>query len=135
MASSAYLSWMATELTVVLTLFVMLFKIRSLSSHIPDTPLTSYNLSMSVYFHPCEKPMAQQFILTHTKHEPVCTTKKLFFCFYSQAKRIAYTRVNIGTTWRAAGIQPYNPDAVIQPLLKKLEQSRSPRKSSDGRHV
>ena len=41
MASSAYLSWMATELTIVLTLSAMLFKIRSPSSHIPDTLLIS----------------------------------------------------------------------------------------------
>ena len=43
--------------------------------------------------------------------------------------------MNIKAAWRAAGIQPYNPDAVLQPLLQKLEQSRGPRKSSDGRHV
>ena len=71
MASSAYSSWMATELTIVLTLFAMLFKIRSLSFHIPDAPLTSCSLSMSVYLHPCKKPMAQQFIPAHGKPEPV----------------------------------------------------------------
>ena len=54
---------------------------------------------------------------THTRETRTCITKKLFFCFYSQAKWIAYTRANIRAAWRAAGIQPYNPDAVLQPLL------------------
>ena len=57
MASSACLSWMAIELTIVLTLSATLFKIRSPSSHILDTPLTSCSLSMSVYSHPFKKPM------------------------------------------------------------------------------
>ena len=62
-------------------------------------------------------------------------TKKLFFSFYSQDKRIAYTRANIKAAWRATEIQPYNPDAVLQPLLQKLKQSQDLRKCSDGRHV
>ena len=77
--------------------------------------------------------MAQQSIPTRETRTGI--TKKLFFSFYSQAKRIAYTRANIKAAWRATGIQPYNPDAVLQPLLQKLKQSQDLRKYSDGRHV
>ena len=126
MASSAYLSWMATELTTALTLSAMPFKIRLPSSHILDTPPTS------VYSH-LQKAYGTA-VHTHTRETQTGITKKLFFSFYSQAKRIAYTRANIKAAWRATGIQPYNPDAVLQPLLQKLKQSQSPR-SSDGRHV
>ena len=64
---------MATELTIVLTLSAVLFKIRSPSSHIPDTLLTSCSLSMLVYLylHPFKKPMVQQSTPAHAKPEPV----------------------------------------------------------------
>ena len=92
MASSAYLSWITTKLTIVLTSSAMLFKVRSPSSHIPDTPLTSCSLLMSVYLYPFKKPMAQQSIPTRETRTGI--TNKLFFGFYSQTKRIAYTRAN-----------------------------------------
>ena len=88
MASSAYLSWMPTEFTTALTLSAMLFKIRSPSSHILDTPLTSCSLSMSVYSHPFKKAYGTA-VHTHTRETRTGITKKLFFSFYSQAKRIA----------------------------------------------
>ena len=46
---------------------------------------------------------------THTCEARTGATKKLFFGFYSQAKRITYTRANIKAAWRAAGIQPSTP--------------------------
>ena len=42
--------------------------------------------------------------------------------------------MNIKAAWRATGIQPYNPNAVLQPLLQKLKLSQNPR-SSDRRHM
>ena len=59
---------------------------------------------------------------THTRETRTGITKKLFFSFYSQAKRISCTRANIKAAWRATGIRPYNPNAILQPLLQKLEQ-------------
>ena len=50
---------------------------------------------------------------THTRETRTGITKKLFFSFYSQAKRIVYTRANIKAACRATGIQPYNPNAVL----------------------
>ena len=107
MASSAYLPWMATELTIVLTLFAMLFKIRSSSSHIPDTPLTSCSLSTSVYLHPWKKPMAQQFIPTHAKPEPVSPGNFPFASIHRQSgwHTLERTQSSLACSWNPA-LQP-----------------------------
>ena len=72
---------------------------------------------------------------THTCEARTGTTKKVFFGFYSQEKRIkSLERISkqLGVrSWNPA----LNPDAILQPLPQMLEQSRGPRKSSDGRHV
>lgn len=52
-------------------------------------------------------------------------TKEQLFSFYSEAKQQAYTKAKIKAGWRAAGISPFNLDAAIQPLLRKLEQKQS----------
>ena len=138
-AAPTYPGWSTgTELTIlaVLTLSAILFKIRSPFFHIPDTPPTSCSLSISVYLCPFKKPTAQQSILTREAQTAITKKLRLFFGFYSQAKWIvAYTRANIKAAWRAAGIQSYSPDAILQPLLQELEQSRGSIKRSDGRHM
>ena len=133
MASSAYLSWVATELTIALTLSGMLFKIRSPCSNPGHTTHLLQPLDVGL-FAPLQKAYGTAV------HAPTCETrtgitKKLFFSFCSQAKWMAYARANTKAAWRATGTQPYNPDAVLQPLLQKLEQCQDPRKSSHRRHV
>ena len=132
-ASSAHLPWMATELTTALTLSVMLFKIRSPSSHILDTPLTSYSLSMSVYLHHFKKPMAEQSIPTHAKLEPVSPRSCFLASIHgpSRLHTLEQTSKQLGAQLKSSPI----PDAVLQPLPQKLKQSWDLRKSSDGRYV
>ena len=43
--------------------------------------------------------------------------KGTFWTFYQEAQAISYTPTNIKSAWRATGIVPYNPDAVLTKLL------------------
>ncbi|KAA8899240.1 hypothetical protein FN846DRAFT_909672 [Sphaerosporella brunnea] len=59
-------------------------------------------------------------------------TKKDFSKFYSVAMQKAYTAENIKSAWQKAGVFPFNPDAVLAPLLKKktLTRRRVPPKTA-----
>jgi hypothetical protein len=77
-----------------------------------------------VLFHPLQKAYSDA-VDEYTRTSRCGINKQDFWEFYSLAKEQAYTEENIASAWRAAGISPFNPDAVLKPLLAK--QTLTPR--------
>jgi IS5 family transposase len=72
-----------------------------------------------VLFAPLQKAYSDA-VAKYTRTSRCGVTKKDFWKFYRLAMKAAYTKENIKSAWRKAGIEPFNPDAVLQPLLKSL---------------
>jgi len=71
-----------------------------------------------VLFSPLQKAYGKA-VHDHTRNTRRGVTKRLFWQFYKVAKKVAYTYVNIKAAWRATGIHPFNPDAVLVSLKAK----------------
>ncbi|KAF8248260.1 hypothetical protein K440DRAFT_548654 [Wilcoxina mikolae CBS 423.85] len=55
-------------------------------------------------------------VVQHMKETCTGVAKGTFWAFYCAAEAKAYTKSNIKSAWRATGIVPYNPDAVLTKL-------------------
>ena len=55
-------------------------------------------------------------VAAHMKETQTGLAKGTFWAFYCAAQAKAYTPSNIKSAWRATGIVPYNPDAVLTKL-------------------
>ena len=55
-------------------------------------------------------------VAAHMKDTRTGVAKGAFWAFYCAAQAAAYTKNNIKSAWRATGIVPYNPNAVLAGL-------------------
>ena len=66
-------------------------------------------------FSPLQKAYGDA-VATHMKETRTGVAKGTFWAFYCAAQATAYTTSNIKSAWRATGIVPYNPNAVLTKL-------------------
>ena len=66
-------------------------------------------------FPPLQKAYGDALV-QHIKDTRTGIAKGTFWLFYQEAQAASYTPASIKNVWRAAGIVPYNPDAVLTQL-------------------